>query len=57
MRGEAKEWLDAFFFDSYLHVQSKWSHPWHPHAWSSSVARRVHDNSAATSFVHAPSMQ
>ena len=34
MYGEAKEWLDAFFFDRYLHVQSKWSHPWRPHAWS-----------------------
>ena len=32
MHGEAKEWLDAFFFDSYLYVQSKWSHPWSPHA-------------------------
>ena len=32
MHGEAKEWLDAFFFDSYFHVQSKWSHPWRPHA-------------------------
>ena len=31
MHGEAKEWLDTFF-DSYLHVQSKWSHPWRPHA-------------------------
>ena len=32
MHGEAKEWLDAVFFDRYLHVQSKWSHPWRLHA-------------------------
>ena len=35
MHGEAKEWLDAFFFDRYLYV----------------------NNSAATSFAHAPYMQ
>ena len=59
MLGEAKEWLDAFFFGSYLHVQSKWSHPWRPHAGLLTVLCvrshcDVHDNSAASSFAHAP---
>ena len=59
MHGEAKEWLDAFFFGSYLHVQSKWSHPWRPHAGLLTVLCvrshcDVHDNSAASSFAHAP---
>ena len=64
--GEAKEWLDTFFFDRYLHVQSKWSRPWRLHASrSSSVPFFVFDRSdafttictsAATSFTHAPYM-
>ena len=61
---EAKEWLDASsLHDRYLHVQSKCNHPWRPHASSSSVSsfaldrRDVHNNSAATSFAHAPYMQ
>ena len=58
MHGEAKEWLDAFF-DRYLHVQSKWSHPWRPHAGLLTVLCvrshcDVHDNSATSSFAHAP---
>ena len=48
---EAKEWLDAFFFDRYLHVQSKWSHPRRPHAWSSSVPFFVFDRRNATTIV------
>ena len=48
MHGVAKdlEWLDALFFDRYLHVQSKWSHPWRPHALSSSVPFFAFDRNA-----------
>ena len=61
MHGEAKEWLDAFFFliAIFMFMQSKWSHPWRPHAGLLTVLCirshcDVHDNSAASSFAHAP---
>ena len=58
MHDEAKKWLDAFFFDRYLHVQSKWIRaidPWRPHAGLLTVlCVRSHfdvdDNSAASSM-------